>query len=167
MLSVLVNNLRVHVKPMYLLYCILKDRDDPPTSDEIDIASARRRLDVNTEAEFLQKLEKSSENIKKAFRDQQARAIVSEILLTLLFVRFMISQQGPWDQEKFEQVVMEWIIACDQPFEEVERPEFITMMNYTHHTGTSLKIPKRDGIKRRLMKMGDDTIKDVQNMFLV
>jgi hypothetical protein len=30
-----------------------------------------------------------------------------------------------------------------------------------------LKIPKRDGIKRRLMKMGDDTIKDVQNMFLV
>jgi hypothetical protein len=62
---------------------------------------------------------------------------------------------------------MEWVIACDQPFEEVERPEFIAMMNHTHHGGTSLKIPKCDGIKRRLMKMGDDTIEDVRKMFSV
>jgi hypothetical protein len=62
---------------------------------------------------------------------------------------------------------MEWVIACDQPFEEVERPEFIAMMNYTHHAGTSLKIPKRNGIKLRLMKMGDNTIEDVRNMFSV
>jgi len=62
---------------------------------------------------------------------------------------------------------MEWVLACDQPFEEVERPEFIAMMNYTHHTGTPLKIPKRDTIKRRLMKMGDDTIDDVRKMFSV
>jgi len=41
-LSVLVNNLCVHVKPMYQLYCILKDHDTPPTPDEIDIASAKR-----------------------------------------------------------------------------------------------------------------------------
>jgi hypothetical protein len=62
---------------------------------------------------------------------------------------------------------MEWLIACDQPFEEVERPEFIAMMNLTHHNGASLKIPKRDGVKRRLMKMGDDVIEDVCNMFSV
>ena len=62
---------------------------------------------------------------------------------------------------------MEWVVACDQPFEEVERPEFVAMLNYTHHAGTSLKIPKRDGIKRRLMKMGDDTIEDVHKMFSV
>ena len=62
---------------------------------------------------------------------------------------------------------MEWVIACDQPFEEVQRPEFIAMMNYTHHSGTLLKIPKRNGIKRCLMKMGDDTIENVCRMFLV
>jgi hypothetical protein len=62
---------------------------------------------------------------------------------------------------------MEWIIACDQPFEEVERPEFITMMNLTRHNGSSLDIPGRNGIKRRLMKMGNDTIEDVRNMFSV
>ena len=54
---------------MYQLYCILKDRDEPPTPEEIDIASARRQLDEKTEAEYLQKLAKSSENIKKAFQD--------------------------------------------------------------------------------------------------
>ena len=63
---------------------------------------------------------------------------------------------------------MEWVIACDQPFEEVQRPEFITMMNYTHHVvGTGLKISKRDGIKQCLMKMGDNTIDDVRKMFSV
>jgi hypothetical protein len=87
--SVLVNNLRVHVKPMYQLYSILKDRDEPPTLSEIDIASARQRLDAKTEAEYLQRLEKSSANIKKAFQDQQARAIVSEISpVFLLFLTY-------------------------------------------------------------------------------
>jgi hypothetical protein len=79
LLSVLVNNLRVHVKSMYQLYWILKDRDEPPTPDEIAIASGKQQLDVRTEAEYLQKLNKSSENIKKAFQDQQARLAVSEI----------------------------------------------------------------------------------------
>ena len=62
---------------------------------------------------------------------------------------------------------MEWVIACDQPFEKVERPEYIAMMNYTRHAGTLLKILKRDGIKRCLMKMGNDSIKDVHRMFSV
>ena len=64
---------------------------------------------------------------------------------------------------------MEWVITCDQPFEEVERPEFIAMLNYMHlcDAGTSLKIPKRNGIKLCLMKMGDNMIEDVRNMFTV
>ncbi|KAF8804688.1 hypothetical protein BYT27DRAFT_7300619 [Phlegmacium glaucopus] len=127
----LVNNLHVHVKLMYQLYCILKDCDEPPTPDEIDIASGKRELDGHAEAEYLKKLNKASENIKKAFKDQKAWAA------------------GPWDQEKFEQLLTEWIIACDQPFDEVEKPEFITMMNFTHCNVGSLKIPKRDAIKRR------------------
>jgi hypothetical protein len=72
-----------------------------------------------------------------------------------------------WDYEKFEQLLMEWIVACDQPFDEVEKPEFIAMMNFTHHSGGRLKIPKREGIKRRVMKMGEETIKGVCKMFKV
>lgn len=78
-LSVLVNNLRVHVKPMFRLYLILKDRDKPPTPKEIDIASAKQQVD----GEYLQMLEKSSENIKKAFQNQQARALVSKSVLAV------------------------------------------------------------------------------------
>jgi hypothetical protein len=63
---------------MFNLYCILKDRSEPPTPKEIEIASGKRHLDGKSEAEYLEKLEKSSENIKKAFQDQQARAIVSD-----------------------------------------------------------------------------------------
>jgi len=164
---VLVNYLRVHVKPMYQLYCILKDRDVPPTPDEIAIASGKKRLDGKTEAEYFKKLERASENIKKAFEEQQARATVSENH-TLDYLRLMIwrIQQAPWDQEKFEQVVTEWIVACDQPFDEVEKQEFVTMMNFVRHTGP-LKIPKREGIKRRVMKMGEEIIEGVREMFMV
>jgi hypothetical protein len=73
-----VNNLRVHLKAMFQLYSILKDRDLPPTLEEIEIASGKRKLDGKAEAEYMEKLEKSSQNIKKAFQDQQARAIVSK-----------------------------------------------------------------------------------------
>ena len=63
---------------MYRLYSILKDREESPTSDEIAIASGKKKLDGNTEAEYIKKLENTSENIKKAFEDQQARAGISE-----------------------------------------------------------------------------------------
>jgi len=59
---------------MYRLYCILKDRVEAPTADEIAIASGKKKLDGNAEAEYIKKLESSSENIKKAFEDQLARA---------------------------------------------------------------------------------------------
>ena len=76
---VLVNNLRVNVKPMYRLYCVLKDREEPPTVQEIAYASGQKKLSGETEAEYIKQLESStSENIKKAFEDQQARAGVSE-----------------------------------------------------------------------------------------
>jgi hypothetical protein len=57
---------------MYHLYVILKDREEPPTPDEIAIASGKKQLDGHAEAKYLKKLEKTSENIKKAFEDQQA-----------------------------------------------------------------------------------------------
>jgi hypothetical protein len=77
------------------------------------------------------------------------------------------NQQGPWDQQKFEQYLTEWIITCNQPFDEVEKPEFITMMNYTHHSGSPLKILQCNMIKQHVMKIGEDTIEGVHKMFLV
>ena len=41
------------------------------------------------------------------------------------------------------------------------------MMNFTHRYGALLKILKRDGIKHCVMKMGEETIEGVREMFMV
>jgi hypothetical protein len=48
---------------MYQLFSIIKNHDEPPTPNKIDIASAKRQLDWKAKAENLQKLKKSSKNI--------------------------------------------------------------------------------------------------------
>jgi hypothetical protein len=56
-------------------------------------------------------------------------------------------------------------VACDQPFDEVEKEEFIKLMTYARHPTTALKLPSRAGIKRRVMKMGSLTIDGIREMF--
>ncbi|KIL55047.1 hypothetical protein M378DRAFT_188692 [Amanita muscaria Koide BX008] len=124
---------------MYRLYCVLKDRGEPPTTEEIGFASGKKLLDS--------KIDAATENIQKAFAIQEANAA------------------GPWDQAKFERLLTEWIIACDQPFDEVEKEEFIKLMTYARHPASSVKLPKREGIRRRVLKMGEDTIDGVREMF--
>jgi hypothetical protein len=59
-------------------------------------------------------------------------------------------------------------VACDQPFDEVEKPEFIRLMEYTHHGSTlNFKMPGRTAIRSRIMKMGEDTIEGTRQMFAV
>lgn len=151
---------------MHQFYCILKNCDEPPTPDEIAITSGKKQPDEHAEAEYIRKLEKSSENIKKAFEDQQAHAAVSNVIFSnILMLRS--DGQGPWDQEKFKRLLTEWIVACDQPFNEVKKPEFVNMMNFTHHSGGPLNILKRDGIKQCVVKMGKKTIEGLREMFSV
>jgi hypothetical protein len=83
------------------------------------------------------------------------------------FTLLLISAQGPWDQEKFEQLIAEWVVSCDQPFEEVDRPQFRETLMYTHHPAPEPKIPHRDAIRRRIMKMGEDSVEATKEMFAV
>ena len=41
------------------------------------------------------------------------------------------------------------------------------MMNVVHHTGGTLEIPGHHAIKRRIMKMGEETIEKLREMFSV
>ena len=61
---------------MFCLYCILKDRVESPTSEEVAIASGKQALDGKSESEYIRKLEASAENIRKAFAAQEAQAAV-------------------------------------------------------------------------------------------
>jgi hypothetical protein len=73
-----------------------------------------------------------------------------------------------FDQETFNRLLAEWMVACDQPFDEVEKPEFIRLMEYTHHGSTlNFKVPGRTAMRTRVMQMGVDTVEGTKKMFAV
>lgn len=144
----------------------MKSSDGPPTADEIMYASGKKLFDAEAEALYTGKLEKHTTSIKEAFARQEAAAAVSIIFILPLPIRYDILFQLPWDQPEFERRFIEWIIACDQPFDEVQKPEFIAMMEYGRDPKT-FSLPKRDGVHRRVMALGKETIQETKDMFSV
>jgi hypothetical protein len=65
---------------MYRLYENLKVRSGRPTQDEIDIASAKKKLDGPTSRAYVSQPEKASENITDAFQRQAAQAAASSLV---------------------------------------------------------------------------------------
>lgn len=65
---------------MFRLYCILKERqerkDGTVSQEEIDIASGKVALNSSMAVDFVKRLEKKTENIPKAFYQQEVRAAV-------------------------------------------------------------------------------------------
>ncbi|KAF5317589.1 hypothetical protein D9758_018466 [Tetrapyrgos nigripes] len=120
----------------------------PITQQEIDIAAGRASLDATFQAALDDEIEKRQETIKESFSRQQAAA------------------QEPWDQAKFKDLLVKWIVACNQPFTEVEQQEFVDLLQYVHHSGGTLQIPKQDAIRHKVFKLGENTIKEMREMFL-
>lgn len=59
------------------------------------------------------------------------------------------------------------MIACDQPFEEVDKPEFRELLTYVRHSGASFTIPGREAMRRRVMKLGEVELEATREMFTV
>ncbi|PPQ79924.1 hypothetical protein CVT25_002998 [Psilocybe cyanescens] len=119
----------------------------PVTQEEINIASGKTPLEPDAVTEFIAELENNTENIKRAFAKQKQQAL------------------GEWDQTKFEQLLTNWIIACDQPFEEVEQVEFQELLEYMHHSSDAFKIPGQNVIKQKVMKLSENGIQETKKMF--
>jgi hypothetical protein len=58
------------------------------------------------------------------------------------------------------------MVACDQPFTEVENPEFIAAMGYGR-TNTKFTLLKKDGACRWVMKLGEEVVEEMKAMFSV
>ncbi|KAJ6506011.1 hypothetical protein DFH09DRAFT_883395, partial [Mycena vulgaris] len=101
----LVGHLQRRVPPMHRLYEILKGRSEPPTQDELDIAAGKKHLDSAAASAYLGKLETASNSILAAFCKQAGDSV-------------------PFDQEIFEKLLIEWMVADDQAFDLVENKEF-------------------------------------------
>jgi len=58
------------------------------------------------------------------------------------------------------------MVVCDQSFTKVENPEFIAAMGYGR-TSSKFTLPKKDGVHRQVMKLGEEVIEETKAMFLV
>ena len=67
----------------------------------------------------------------------------------------------------FEELLTKWIVASDQPFEEVEKPELVNLLNYVHRSLSPLNIPSRITTKRCIMKMGAKGVQEMIELFAV
>ncbi|KAG2107774.1 hypothetical protein BD769DRAFT_1675491 [Suillus cothurnatus] len=106
-LNGLIGHLKTHFPPMYQSYLVMTSHETPLTEDELKLARGEKVIDSDTAAAaYLTQLEQASANLVNAFNKQVNKAF------------------GDWSQEKFEDLLAKWLIACDQPFEEVEKPEF-------------------------------------------
>ncbi|KAG2033414.1 hypothetical protein BDR03DRAFT_872184 [Suillus americanus] len=101
-LNGLIGHLKTHFPPIYQLYLLLKSCGTPPTDDELRIAQGEKVLDPATAAQYLFQLEQASVNIVNAFNNQVTKAF------------------GNWNQARFEELLAQWLVVCDQPFKEVE-----------------------------------------------
>ncbi|KIL63847.1 hypothetical protein M378DRAFT_50048, partial [Amanita muscaria Koide BX008] len=132
-LNGLVGHLKNHFPAMYQLYEVLKARPEPPTAEELDIATARLKLDTSAAGEYVSKLKRASSNIMEALQRQAARAT------------------GEFVQEDFEKLLAEWIVACDQPFDEVDKRPFRKLLEYAHRPSAKpLHIPHRSKVSLSL-----------------
>ena len=46
-------------------------------------------------------------------------------------------------------------------------PEFRDMLTYAHHLAINFKIPHRDAIRHRIMKIGEDSVEVMKETFAV
>ena len=110
------------------------------TQEDFDIASGAKALDSVQAKIYYNNLEAASENIQAAFKKQMENAMVC-LCFGFRTVTKISYLQKPWDQDRFEQLLTEWVVACDQPFEEVDWPELRELLTYTHHPSPHLSIP--------------------------
>lgn len=75
--------MRTHFKPLFKLYLVLKDRDTPPSQDEIAFASGHKEFAGQDQAEYVKALEVKASTLSSAFLRQERAAMVRCITLIL------------------------------------------------------------------------------------
>ncbi|KAF5366386.1 hypothetical protein D9758_009749 [Tetrapyrgos nigripes] len=136
-------HLKRHFLAHYRMYEVLHRRKEAPTQEEIDIARNKKPLSPDAAKDYLNRLETLSHNIQDMFAKQAA------------------AQQA---RSKFEELLIKWIAACDQPFSTVKDPEFQALLQYTHH-GRTLNIPCSKTIRSRIMKMYESVVDQYRSLF--
>ncbi|KAJ6609422.1 hypothetical protein B0H10DRAFT_1694829, partial [Mycena sp. CBHHK59/15] len=109
--SVLTTHLKKDFPVMYRLYqALYTRRDESPTQQEIELARGDVPVDAEAAKTYLGKVESATANIIKSLENQVKKS------------------RGDFSQEVFTTLLTEYLVACDQPFDTVDKPEFIRLM---------------------------------------
>jgi hypothetical protein len=76
----LVGHLKTHFPAIYRLYLRMKERTDPPTDEELAIASGKKVLDAKAANSYHGRVEAPSANLLSMFAKKSQENAVSEIL---------------------------------------------------------------------------------------
>ncbi|KAJ7200870.1 hypothetical protein GGX14DRAFT_320845, partial [Mycena pura] len=106
---------------MYAFWKMLNERKTSLTDEEREIAQGKKKLNAEELTALLKKYSISPLH-QQTLQGSLARAADS-------------------NQTTFQRLLIEWLIVCDQPFSEVERPEFKALLQYVHFRSVDLKIP--------------------------
>jgi hypothetical protein len=75
--------------------------------------------------------------------------------------------QAPFKRSTWVDLLVKYLVVSNLPFSEVEVPEFRDLINYTYRGEKPLEIPGAWAIKRRVLKLSEDTVSDLKSLFEV
>jgi hypothetical protein len=75
--------------------------------------------------------------------------------------------QKIFDYEKWTDLLVKWIIVSDTAFTEVERPEFVELLQHTYNGVESLRVPSAGTVKNCTLQLSEKTTQDLKQLFAV
>ncbi|KAF8486495.1 hypothetical protein JB92DRAFT_2836745 [Gautieria morchelliformis] len=99
-LNSLTGHLKNHHGSMNCLYLATKACSGLLTAEDSLLASSAKKLENRNLQEYVKNMTKGAEPLLASFARQEDLS------------------KEPWDQHEFEQLLVNWIVICDQPFEE-------------------------------------------------
>ena len=74
---------------------------------------------------------------------------------------------GALDQERFEELLIRWIVTSDQPFNEVENPKLVNLLKYVNWSLLSFKIPSHFTVKCCVVSMGAEGVRQMKELLII
>jgi hypothetical protein len=151
---------------MYKLFESIKARKEPPTFDEQQLAANAISIDSPIAQKILSEVKAKDGSVAVLFHKQIQKEV------QCLFVRvypmlIYFQQETEFDVKTWENLLVRWIAACDQPFEDVEKPEFKALLKYTRGASHQLQIPSATTVKRRIMDLGKQMEEELKTLIRV
>lgn len=146
---------------MHKLYLTLQGCPEPPTEDEIAIASRKKILDPNAADAYLQKLQHAQTGIAELFNQQRLRSAVHRTFHSKLYASIDLAT----DRKRFG---IKGNSRSYSPSGWLRRiSHLMSLLEYTHTRGQPLHIPHRHALRKHIMKMGEDSVEGIKKMIAV